>query len=291
MEHKGIVVGFDGSEPGRTALRYAVTQAQLRDTPVRVITAFDYNWGGSRFGGVEELEQAVRQRVQTMVDEAVAEVRTVTPGLAITGAAVLGSPGPVLADASRTAALVVVGNRGHGGFGGLMLGSVGQHVATHARCPVLVVRGTEDRTDGPVIVGVDGSDRSDHTLGVAFAEAARRRSDLIAIRAYQPPVPYGLMAVSAIPPDHPAMRKAREAEALTDTVRPWRDKYPDVKVETLVAEGGAARVLVGVSSRAGLIVVGSHGHGSIPGTLLGSIGLQLLHHADCPVLIVRPETT
>jgi nucleotide-binding universal stress UspA family protein len=99
------------------------------------------------------------------------------------------------------------------------------------------------------------------------------------------------MAVSAIPPDHPAMLKAQEAEALANSVRPWREKYPDVKVETLVAQGSAARALVDVSSSAGLVVVGSHGHGAIAGTLLGSVGLQLLHHADCPVLIVRPGTT
>jgi nucleotide-binding universal stress UspA family protein len=197
----------------------------------------------------------------------------------------------VLVDASRTAALVVVGNRGHGGFGGLMLGSVGAHVATHARGPVIVARGTVDRAHGPVVVGADGSDRADHTLGIAFEEAARRGSALIAIRAYQPPVPYGLMAVSATPPDHPGMLKAQEAEALANSVRPWREKYPNVEVETLVAQGSAGRVLVDVSSSAGLVVVGSHGHGAIAGTLLGSVGLQLLHHADCPVLIVRSNTT
>lgn len=290
MERTDVVVGFDGSAPSRTALRHAVAQARLRGAPVRVIAAFDYNWQGGRFGGVEVLEQAVRQNFQTMVDEAIVEIRTTTPGLAITGAAVLGSAGPVLADASRAAALVVVGNRGHGGFGGLMLGSVGQHVATHARCPVIVVRGTVDTTDGPIVVGADGSDRADHTLSVAFEEAARRGTALIAIRAYQLPVPHGLMSIGTVPFD-PAELKRAAAEALATSVRPWREKYPDVKVETLVAQGSAGRVLVDVSSTAGLVVVGSRGHGAIAGTLLGSVGLQLLHHADCPVLIVRPDAS
>jgi nucleotide-binding universal stress UspA family protein len=290
MERSSIVVGYDGSAPSRTAVRYAVAQARLRGAPVRVLVAFDYNWQGGRFGGVEVLEQTVRQRVQTMVDEVLTEVRAIAPDLAITGTGVLGSPGPVLVDASRTAALVVVGNRGHGGFGALMLGSVGQHVATHAQCPVIVVRGTVDTADGPVVVGADGSDHGNHTLGVAFEEAARRGSALIAIRAYQLPVPYGVMAMSTIP-YQPEMLKAQEAEALADTVRPWRERYPDVKVETLVALGSAGRVLVDVSSSAGLVVVGSHGHSAIAGTLLGSISVQVLHHADCPVLIVRPVTT
>jgi nucleotide-binding universal stress UspA family protein len=289
MERTDIVVGYDGSAPSRTALRYAVSQARLRNAPVRALAAFDYNWRGARFGGADELELTVRQRMQTMVDEAVAEVRLAAPGVTISGAALLGSPGTALLDASRTAALVVVGNRGHGGFGGLMLGSVGQRVSTHASCPVIVVRGKVDTVDGPVVVGADGSEHGDHTLGVAFEEAARRKASLIAIRAYRLPVPYGVMSMGTAPYDPDDLKRV-EAEALANSVRPWREKYPDVEVETLVAEASPGRVLVDVSSSAGLVVVGSHGHGAIAGTLLGSVSLQVLHHADCPVLIARPNT-
>jgi nucleotide-binding universal stress UspA family protein len=289
MERTDIVVGYDGSAPSRTALRYAVSQARLRNAPVRVLAVFDYNWRGARFGGAEELELTVRQRIEKMAEEAVAEARAAAPGVTISGATRLGSPGPALLEASRTAALVVVGNRGHGGFGGLMLGSVGQHVATHAQCSVIVVRGKVDIADGPVVVGADASPHAEHTLGVAFEEAARRKTPLIAIRSYQLPVPYGVMAIGTLPYD-PVELKRAEAEALADSVRPWREKYPDVQVETLVAHASAGRVLVDVSSGAGLVVVGSHGHGAIAGTLLGSISLQVLHHADCPVLVVRPVT-
>jgi len=290
MQRTDIVVGYDGSASSRAALRYAVSQARLRNAPVRVLAVFDYNWRGARFGGAEELELTVRQRIQKMVDEAVTEMRMAAPGVNISGTAQLGSPGPALLAASRTAAVVVVGSRGHGGFGGLMLGSVGQHVATHAQCPVIVVRGKVDTAEGPVVVGADASEHGDHTLGVAFEEADRRKAPLIAIRAYALPVPYGVMAMSTMPYD-PDELKRTEAEALANSVRPWREKYPDVEVETLVAQASAGRVLVDVSSSAGLVVVGSHGHGVIAGTLLGSISLQVLHHADCPVLVVRPVTS
>jgi nucleotide-binding universal stress UspA family protein len=289
MERTEIVVGYDGSAPSRTALRYAVAEARLRRAPVRVLAVFDYDWRGARFGGAEVLELPVRQGVQKMVDQAVAEMQRAARDANLSGNVMVGSPRPALVDASRTAAMVVVGNRGHGGFGGLMLGSVGQHVATHAECPVIVVRGTVDTVDGPVIVGADGSERADHTLGVAFEEASRRRARLIAIRAYQLPVPYGLMPSGTVP-YQPESLKAQEAEALTSSVRPWREKYPDVEVETLVAHGSAGRVLVDVSSGAGLVVVGSHSHSAIAGTLLGSVALQLLHHADCPVLVARSNT-
>ena len=83
----------------------------------------------------------------------------------------------------------------------------------------------------------------------------------------------------------------RERERLLDQLAGWREKYPEVRVEALVSHAGAAAVLVGVSRTAQLVVVGSRGHGAVAGTLLGSTGLQLIHHADCPVLIARRSAT
>jgi nucleotide-binding universal stress UspA family protein len=82
-------------------------------------------------------------------------------------------------------------------------------------------------------------------------------------------------------------RQAEEDRAVTEQVAPWRDKYPQVAVETVAAQGSAGRVLVGASHTAQLVVVGSRGHGGLAGTLLGSVGLQLVHHADCPVFVHR----
>jgi nucleotide-binding universal stress UspA family protein len=193
----------------------------------------------------------------------------------------------VLLNAGKGAALTVVGNRGHGGFGSLLLGSVSQKVATHARHPVVVVRGSVDTATGPVVVGVDNTGHSEHTLGAAFEEAIRRGSSVIAIHAYEFPAAYGVMAMSVLPFNPEDLHDA-EVAALETALQPWREKFPGVPVEALVARGTAARVLVDVSSNAGLVVVGSRGHGGITGTLLGSVSLQVLHHADCPVLVVHP---
>jgi nucleotide-binding universal stress UspA family protein len=73
-----------------------------------------------------------------------------------------------------------------------------------------------------------------------------------------------------------------EAAALGRALQPWRDTYPNVQAKALVALGTAARVLVDVSSNAGLVVVGAPGHDAITDTLLGSVSLQVLHHANCP---------
>lgn len=284
-----VVVGYDGSAHSRAALRYAMTQAWRLPAAVRIVTAYDYDWRRSRFApleSVDQVERVVRGRFDELVDAAINEVRSWFPDVPVSGEVRRGSPGPVLADAGRDAALVVVGNRGHEGFGGLMLGSVGRYVATHARGPVTVVRGSVDTAVGPVVVGADGSERADHTIGVAFEEAAQRGAALIAIRAYELPTAYSLMAMGSTPFNPDEIRRA-EADALADSLRVWREKFPAVEVETIVARGSAGRILVGASSTAGLVVVGSHGHGTITGTLLGSVSLQVLSHADCPVLIVR----
>jgi nucleotide-binding universal stress UspA family protein len=290
MPHNEIVVGFDGSAQSRAALRFAVAHAQRTGAAVRVVSAYDYNWGAGRFGGSEVLEQTVRERHEKIIADAVDEVRAIAADVVITGSAVLGEPATVLLAAGRSAAMTVVGNRGHGGFGSLLLGSVSQKVATHARHPVVVVRGSVDTAAGPVIVGVDHTGHSEHTIGAAFEEAVRRGSAVIAIHAYELPAAYGYMAMSVLPYKPEDVREAEHA-ALEKALVPWREKYPDVPVEALVARGTAARVLVDVSSSAGLVVVGSHGHGGVTDTLLGSVSLQVLHHADCPVLVVHPTET
>jgi nucleotide-binding universal stress UspA family protein len=286
MDRTKIVVGVDGSASSGAALRFAAAEADRRGIPLHVLAGYEYNWQAARFGGAEELERMVRDRFVGFVNDAVREAESIHPALPVTGAAVPGDPVRTLLDASDTATMLVVGNRGHGGFANLMLGSVGQRVAVHARGPVVVVRGSGGRASRPVIVGVDRSDGAAEALGLGFEEAALRGSTLIAVHAFHTPTPPWTVGVPPLPYDTTAVERAAR-EDLDAALVPWREKYPTVAVESLVGAGSAARILVDVSSNAGLIVVGSHGHGALVGTLLGSVGLQLLHHAECPVLIAH----
>ena len=81
--------------------------------------------------------------------------------------------------------------------------------------------------------------------------------------------------------------EADEREVLADRLAGWAEKYPDVTVRRLVARDRPARALVEESGRAQLVVVGSRGRGGISGLLLGSVSQALLHHAACPVAVVR----
>ena len=137
-----IVVGIDGSDPSRAALRWAVDEARLRGAQLEVllVAALPSTYLDPVIfppPPVSEIREAERERL----DQIIASVDTsgcqVEPIIAVGGAARL------LVEASQGAALLVVGSRGFGGFKGLLLGSVAQQVMAHARCPVVVVRGTE----------------------------------------------------------------------------------------------------------------------------------------------------
>ncbi|MEU8615343.1 universal stress protein, partial [Actinoplanes sp. NPDC048791] len=188
----------------------------------------------------------------------------------------------------RTAAMLVVGNRGRGGLASLLLGSVSRQVVTRATGPVVVVRGRRETPSGPVTVGVDGSAPANLALALAFDQTQRRDGELLVVRSYPMPMPPYGMAVPPLPYDPDAVRRdvARDLDA---TLTPWLDRYPAVRVRTRVEPGSPAKNLIDVSREAGLLVVGSRGHGALVGGLLGSVGQQLLHHADCPVMIVHPE--
>ncbi|MET8148578.1 universal stress protein [Actinoplanes sp. NPDC049668] len=108
------------------------------------------------------------------------------------------------------------------------------------------------------------------------------------VRSYLPAIPLWLAAEVRPADVETPEADAEERARLEEQLAPWRAKYPQVPVEVLLTHESAASALVKASAGAQLVVVGSHGRGGITGTLLGSAGLQLLHHAECPVYINRP---
>jgi nucleotide-binding universal stress UspA family protein len=237
-------------------------------------------------GNDVSLARAMHDQARLIVDEAIADARAIAPGITVSGEAIAGHPAQLLVDGSHHTGMVVVGSRGLGGFGRLLLGSVGAQVAMHAYAPVAVVRGRADTAAGPVVVGVDGSPTSETALGYGFEEAAGRGCGLIAVTAYPMHLPLAPIDVAPLPYDRDGV-VADLTGSLGQAVAGWQDKYPKVPVESQVVQGGAAEVLTDLSRQAQLVVVGTRGHGGIAGLLLGSVGQQLLHHADCPVLIAR----
>jgi nucleotide-binding universal stress UspA family protein len=138
------------------------------------------------------------------------------------------------------------------------------------------------------VVGVDGSPAADTALHLALEEAAARRAGIVAVRVYPVQTQYW---APEMPAEDPVRRREHELRFLTEDIEAWGEKYPNVPVERVVHEGHPAEVLADLSASAQLIVVGTRGHGGFTGLLLGSVSLQVLHHAQCPVLVAHQQPT
>jgi len=137
-----IVVGVDGSVAAQRALRWALEEAKLRHVEVDVVNAYRYEMYWSEAFGMTALapEADLANDSEALVREAVERAADVAKDHVVVRArSVEGPAANVLLDASASADLLVVGSRGRGGFAGLLLGSVSQQCANHARCPVVIV--------------------------------------------------------------------------------------------------------------------------------------------------------
>ena len=134
-----IIVGVDGSASSIQALGWAARQADLTHAALDVVMTWEwplsYGWAMPFPSGYDP-EEAVRKAL----DESLRDLPTRFPNLDITARVLRGHPAPLLVEESKHADLLVVGSRGHGEFAGMLIGSVSEHCAAHAHCPVLIHR-------------------------------------------------------------------------------------------------------------------------------------------------------
>jgi nucleotide-binding universal stress UspA family protein len=134
-----VVVGVDGSEGSRAALRWAADYAAAVSVPVELLITWHYPVG---FGTVPMvgLDADFEEMADKVVSEMAAEAEASHPGVAFTTKVVAGPAAQALIREADGARLLVVGSRGHGAFAGMLIGSVSVHCVHHAPCPVVVVR-------------------------------------------------------------------------------------------------------------------------------------------------------
>jgi len=137
---KTIVVGVDGSEPSLAALRWALDEARLREARVVAVYVWLFPSLAARHGEIPPLGfEGLRRSAEELLDEALEAVADSAEGVEVERVVAEGAPPERLVAVADGAELLVLGSRGLGGFAGLLLGSVSQQCAHHARCPVVIV--------------------------------------------------------------------------------------------------------------------------------------------------------
>lgn len=281
-----IVVGVDGSEASRRAAQWAAREASLRGLGLTLASAILPPVSATAFGpgipvSLDALEE-IRQGAAADLASLARELPTPDVHCEIQ----VGSPSGVLLAASETAAMLVVGSRGLGGFRGLLLGSVSTQVTGHADCPVVVIQADAPVEGDAIVVGVDGSLASQGAVAFAFDMAGRHGWTLRALHAWDVPS-YDLLVVPNTPIPVPLSDVADdEIRLAAEVLAGFQAEYPEVQVEQRLIRGPAPKALLDAAADAAMIVVGTRGHGQVIGALLGSVSNAVLHRASVPVAVV-----
>lgn len=285
----GIVVGVDGSAASNAAVFWAAREAAMRNVPLTLVHMYREfvptfpqmpmptgvaEW--QEDDGRRALEEAVK-----IAEDAVPSDRTI----AMSSEVKCSPPVPTLVQMSDEAEMVVVGCNGRGAVGRALMGSVSSGVVRGAKCPVAVIRAEASylshSNQAPVLVGIDASPVSELALAIAFDEASRRGVGLTALHVWSDVALYQL----------PWLDWKTEAErSLAEYLAGWQERYPDVKVQRVIALDHPGRALIAESESAQLVIVGSHGRGGVTGLLLGSVSNAVLHSVHAPVIVARPSS-
>jgi len=285
MASKPIVAGTDGSEESLRAVDWAAREAALRGVPLRIVAAAALlRRMTARVGTVEYdtvTDVLVKERDSALAVAAERAAKA-AQGVLIDTDELSGAPAEAVIASGSGALMLVVGSRGVGAFAALLLGSVSRYAASHAPCPVVVVRDEAPSPHRLVGVGIGDPDHCGDALTFAFEEASLRQATLRAVHAWHTPQTDISRAgqLSAAPEQQAVAADAgRHLAALLEE---WRAKYPDVPVSQEVVHGHPGRALVGLSAQADLVVVGRHSDHQGP----GSVRHAVLNHAHGPVVIV-----
>jgi nucleotide-binding universal stress UspA family protein len=286
-----VVVGVDGSPSSLAAVEVAAREARWRRAELRVVYAL---WPVITPGPVRMAappfgppEGVLPDEVESALTDALHRAASEAPQVEITHDVVAGEALTVLEAQSRDADLVVVGSRGRGGFVGMLLGSTAVYLTAHGHCPVMVVRGERDAA-GPIVLGVDGSRAGEEAVDFAFAEAALRGAEIVAVHAWTPDnVPLPLAPPQLVDVPQAGAVAESEERLLAQALAGRQEKYPQVPVKHELVLGVTHEALIEASRTAQLVVVGARGRGGFTGLLLGSVSQSLLQQAHCPVTVVR----
>ncbi|MXP21138.1 universal stress protein [Gordonia sp. HNM0687] len=287
-----VIVGIDGSENADGAARWAARLCSRTGATMELVYALpDNEWyaalNTSELWNDEALRDHLRALGAEFFERATVGIREIDADVAIRTVLHDGTMAEYLRQHSDGAQMVVIGSTRSGPIRDMVLGSQVMAILHAAQCPVLAWRqGAADLAAGSnIVVGFDGSDNAERALLAAFHYAQAFGTRVTVANYWLASAMIGVGYTAAML-DWDEVRRSGE-ERLRRDIQPVQDKYPDVAVELVYGETGAGHGLVELSKTADLLVVGSRGHGAMTATLLGSVSQNAVHHAHCPVLVVK----
>ncbi|WP_167108163.1 universal stress protein [Mycobacterium sp. DL592] len=286
---QSVVVGIDGSDSALGAARWVAQYAADHALPLTLLHAIprlDFHFA-TQDASTDDAGGAYADRVLAAAQSA---VRATHPDLPIHTAKVKGAVATTLAEASASARLLVVGT---GAAEHRVLGGHVVRVTHRAQCPVVVWRAPVAKRTGkplPVVVGVDESEASSRALAEAFDVARALHAQLTVVHMWEIDAAVGMGDLGGqgnMDWQLLDLLQTQQRQRMDELVEPFARKYPNAHVTKVFQDIGPAKGLTDLSREAQLVVVGSHGRGRLADSILGSVSQNLIHHAECPVLVVR----
>lgn len=293
-----VVIALDGSLHSAQTLRWGLDEATLRGAEVLLARSYreapevaleaTYGWYpllGEDLGFDTEAKHYLAEQLELESAR--------HPDLTIGTSVLHGPEVSQLRRLSEEAQLLVVGARGHAGRA--RIGSVSGHLAVHARCSVVVVRGEDTELQdpaAPVVVGVDGSLASLAAARTAAREASMRKVPLVLVHARPTTTdPYGRGMPVLAPLDGRIDENDPTHRAAQDVAEALRGEHPALEVRLTLVDDDPVNALVVAACDASLLVVGSRGLGAFRGMLLGSVSREVVRDATSTVLVMHDGAT
>ncbi|MDT0541682.1 MULTISPECIES: universal stress protein [Streptomyces] len=286
-----LVVGVDGSESSLQAVDWAVDEAARHGLPVRLVHASRwerYEGGFPVFATGRSSGEILAEQIAASATER-ATLRD--PDVKACGEALAEDTVTALLAAGREAFAVVTGSRGRGELAGSLLGSVSLAVAARAMCPVIVVRGGERNREGAfgrVVLAVGDPSEGLAAAHFAFREARARNAEVHAVRTWLCPAERHAGRTLLAHEATTLLYEEQATSILNEVLDQVEREHREITCHRDVVEGRAHQVLLGMSERADLLVVGALRRPDHTGLQLGRVSHAVLHHCACPVAVV-PE--
>ena len=280
MQEK-IIVGVTDAAVSRRAVDWATERATIRGDRLELVSIVG---GAAGVIGEGNIIDHALELTQNMLDEEAERVRA--RGVPARTRVARGKPVEQLIEASKDAALLVIGSDYRGPLSGPARGPHGIRITAAAQCPVVVVPDLDLTGRSGVIVGGDGSDVSELAIAFAAVEADRSGEPLTAVSSWSPvALP---LYVRSYPDDYLQIMQKLTEEALAISIAGIPQLYPDLDVRRVVERSDSPDTLINrLASQARLTVIGSHGYGRVARFLLGSTSQQVLARLATVTVVVR----